>query len=101
MFDDQAGLPPHNPEARDAVAELEAIVHLTGGDFTPFIEIAKSDVGFVYEFDAVAAIRNLNAADYARLIARLRPRLRFASRRSRRPCALREGKVRTTGPASL
>jgi hypothetical protein len=68
---------PHTPEtpARDVDAELEAIVHLTGGDFTPFIERVKVDVGLIHELDSLAAINNLksrNGADYARLIARLR-----------------------------
>ena len=75
MLEDNANPAPNGPVARDAAAELEAIVRLTGGDLAAFIEIAKSDVGFVYEPDAVAVVNNLksrNGADYARLIARLR-----------------------------
>ena len=57
---------------RDFAAELEALVHLTGGDFTPFIEIAKTDVGFIHEPDSLAAVNTLKGPEYARFVARLK-----------------------------
>jgi putative DNA primase/helicase len=57
---------------RDFAAELEALVHLTGGDFTPFIEIAKTDVGFIHEPDSLAAVNTLKGLEYARFVARLK-----------------------------
>jgi hypothetical protein len=71
--DREEQVPPEGPiKGRDFTAELEALVSLTGGDFEPFIERVKINVGFAHESDALAAVNALECADYARLVARLK-----------------------------
>ncbi|HZZ22332.1 MAG TPA: DUF927 domain-containing protein, partial [Roseiarcus sp.] len=56
---------------RDFTAELKALEALAGGDFTPFIEIAKLDVSFAHEPEALAAINHLAGRARVKVIALL------------------------------
>jgi putative DNA primase/helicase len=70
------GVSPAEPKACSqtnmAAEDHQAIAMLGEGDVAPFVDRAKTDQGFPFEPEAIAALNRLTAADFERLRARLK-----------------------------